>query len=227
MKLVLLRHGESVWNKENKFTGWTDVALTELGKEEAIMAGRLLKEKDITFDVVFTSVLQRAIDTMNLVLKELEQSNIPIFYSYKLNERHYGALQGLNKDDVKRKYGDQQVFKWRRSINERPPSLTKDDERYSINDPKYKGLAIEELPFTESLNDTFNRVISYYQEVIVKELIKEKDVLIVAHNNSLRALLKFLENISDDDIEKIEFKTGKPYIYEMDSNLQIKTCHYL
>ncbi len=226
MRLVLLRHGESVWNKENRFTGWTDVGLSEKGVEEARNAGLLLKEKGYTFDIAFSSVLKRATDTLDIILKELEL-NIPIKYSWKLNERHYGALQGLNKDETRQKYGEEQVHIWRRSANVRPPELSIDDERYPGNDPKYKDLTKEELPLTECLLDTLKRTIEYYNSDIVKYLKEGKNVVIVAHGNSLRSIIKYLENISDEEIMNIEVPTGKPYVYEFDDDMNITNKFYL
>lgn len=226
MRLVLLRHGESVWNKENRFTGWTDVDLSENGVKEAEKAGKLLKEKGFTFDVSFTSVLKRANRTLEIVLKEMNL-NIPVNYSYRLNERHYGALQGLNKDEMRKKFGEEQVHIWRRSYDVRPPELTKDDERYPGNDPKYKDLTEEELPLTECLKDTLERVLPYYNNEIKKHLENKENVLVVAHGNSLRSIIKYLENISDDDIMSVEIPTGVPYVYELDDNLNIKEKYFL
>ena len=226
MKLVLLRHGESEWNKENRFTGWTDVDLSENGVKEAEDAGKLLKEKGYTFDVSFTSVLKRANRTLEIVLKEMNL-NIPVNYSYRLNERHYGALQGLNKDEMRKKFGEEQVHIWRRSYDVRPPKLTKDDERYPGNDPKYKDLTPEELPLTECLKDTLERVLPYYNNEIKKHLENKENVLVVAHGNSLRSIIKYLENISDEDIMSVEIPTGVPYVYELDDNLNIKEKYFL
>lgn len=226
MKLVLLRHGESVWNKENRFTGWTDVDLSENGVKEAENAGKLLKEKGYTFDVSFTSVLKRANKTLEIVLKEMNL-DIPVYYSYRLNERHYGALQGLNKDEMRKKFGEEQVHIWRRSYDVRPPELTKDDERYPGNDPKYKDLTPEELPLTECLKDTLERVLPYYNNEIKKHLENKENVLVVAHGNSLRSIIKYLENISDEDIMSVEIPTGVPYVYELDDNLNIKEKYFL
>lgn len=226
MKLVLLRHGESIWNKENKFTGWTDVELTENGKNEAHKAGLLLKEKGYTFDVAFTSVLKRANDTLDIVLKEMNL-NIPVYYSYKLNERHYGALQGLNKDETRKKYGEEQVHLWRRSATVRPPALDINDERYPGNDIKYRGLDKKDLPLTECLLDTMKRTVEYYESDIKEELLQDKNVLIVAHGNSLRSIIKYLENISDEDIMNIELPTGVPFVYEMNKNLEIVNKFFL
>ena len=226
MKLVLLRHGESVWNKENRFTGWTDVDLSEKGVKEAENAGKLLKDKGYIFDVSFTSILKRANRTLEIVLKEMNL-NIPVYYSYRLNERHYGALQGLNKDEMRKKFGDEQVHIWRRSYDVRPPELSKDDERYPGNDPKYKDLTPEELPLTECLKDTLERVLPYYNNEIKKHLEKKENVLVVAHGNSLRSIIKYLENISDEDIMNVEIPTAIPYVYELDDNLTIKEKYFL
>ena len=226
MKLVLLRHGESVWNKENRFTGWTDVDLSEKGVKEAENAGKLLKDKGYTFDVSFTSILKRANRTLEIVLKEMNLK-IPVYYSYRLNERHYGALQGLNKDEMRKKFGDEQVHIWRRSYDVRPPELSKDDERYPGNDPKYKDLTQEELPLTECLKDTLERVLPYYNNEIKKHLENKENVLVVAHGNSLRSIIKYLENISDADIMSVEIPTGVPYVYELDDNLNIKEKYFL
>lgn len=226
MKLVLLRHGESEWNKENRFTGWTDVDLSENGVKEAEDAGKLLKEKGYTFDIAFTSVLKRANRTLEIVLKEMNL-DIPVHYSYRLNERHYGALQGLNKDEMKKKFGEKQVHIWRRSYDVRPPELTKNDERYPGNDPKYKDLTPEELPLTECLKDTLERVLPYYNNEIKKHLENKENVLVVAHGNSLRSIIKYLENISDEDIMSVEIPTGVPYVYELDDNLNIKEKYFL
>lgn len=226
MKLVLLRHGESVWNKENRFTGWTDVDLSENGVKEAENAGKLLKDKGYTFDVSFTSILKRANRTLEIVLKEMNL-NIPVYYSYRLNERHYGALQGLNKDEMRKKFGEEQVHIWRRSYDVRPPELSKDDERYPGNDPKYKDLTPEELPLTECLKDTLERVLPYYNNEIKKHLENKENVLVVAHGNSLRSIIKYLENVSDEDIMNVEIPTGIPYVYELDDNLTIKEKYFL
>ena len=223
MKLVLLRHGESTWNKENKFTGWTDVSLSERGIKEAIDAGKILKS--IHFDIAFTSVLKRANETLKYVLREFDYE-VPIEVSWKLNERQYGALQGLNKDEMKEKYGEKQVQLWRRSFDERPPLLTKDDIRYPGNNPQYSYLKENELPLGECLKDTCKRVIEYYNSNIKKELYT-KNVLIIAHGNSLRALIMYLENIDKDDIMKVEIPTGNPLVYELGSNLNILSKEYL
>ena len=227
MKLVLVRHGQSVWNLENRFTGWTGVELSNNGIKEAKEAGKLLKENEFTFDVAYTSVLKRANETLNIILKELGEENIPIHYSWKLNERHYGALQGLNKDDTRKKYGDEQVKIWRRSAFVRPPLLNEEDDRYPGMDDKYKDLKKSELPLGECLMDTLKRVIDYYETEIKKSLLSGQNVIIAAHGNSLRALIKYLEDISDDDIMNVEIPTGKPYVYELDDNLNIINKYYL
>ena len=226
MKLVLVRHGESIWNKENRFTGWTDVELSSRGIEEAKEAGILLKSKEYKFDIAYTSVLKRANDTLYIILKELNM-NIPIKYSYKLNERHYGALQGLNKDETRAKYGDEQVKLWRRSADVRPPSLTKEDPRYPGNDLKYADLDESELPLTENLNDTIKRVSSYYESDIKKDLEAKKDIIVVAHGNSLRGLIKYLDNLSDEEVINLEIPTGKPICYEIDDNLKVIKHYYI
>lgn len=225
-ELVLVRHGQSTWNLENRFTGWTDVPLTEQGVREAREAGIILKEKGYTFDVAYTSVLKRANDTLDLILKELKLE-IPIYYDYHLNERHYGALQGLNKDETKKKYGEEQVKLWRRSASVRPPALTKEDERYPGNDSKYQNLKSEELPLTENLDDTIKRVVAYYEEVIKKDILNNKKVIIVAHGNSLRGLIKYLENLSDEEIMQVEIPTGNPLVYQLDDNLEVLDKFYL
>lgn len=227
IKLVLVRHGQSMWNLENRFTGWTDVELSENGIKEAKEAGRVLKQKGFLFDIAFTSVLKRAKDTLTYILKEMGEENIQVKKSWKLNERHYGALQGLNKDETKKKYGEEQVLLWRRSVDLRPPELDKSDPRYPGNDPKYKELKPEELPKTENLVDTIKRVIDYWNKDIEKELRKGKNVIIVAHGNSLRGLIKYLDNMTDDEIMKLEIQTGNPICYELDDNLKPIRHYYL
>lgn len=225
IKLVIIRHGQSIWNLENKFTGWTDVDLSENGIKEAKEAGKILKSKNYKFDIAYTSLLKRAQDTLKYILEELDETNIEIKESYKLNERHYGALQGLNKDETRKKYGDEQVKLWRRSMFIKPPALSLDDERYPGNDIKYKDLNKEELPTTENLQDTINRVIDYWNSDIKKDLLNNKNVIIVAHGNSLRGLIKYLDNVSDEEIMNIELPTGRPICYELDENL-IPIKHY-
>ena len=227
IKLVLVRHGQSEWNLENKFTGWTDVSLSPKGIEEAKEAGRVLKEKGFSFDLGFTSELKRAKDTLDYILKEMGEENIEIRRSWKLNERHYGALQGLNKDETKKKYGEEQVLLWRRSTDVRPPVLDVTDPRYPGNDPKYKDLKEDELPRTENLLDTIKRVLEYWNSDIKPELEKGRKIIIAAHGNSLRGLIKYLDNISDEDIIKLELQTGNPICYELDDNLKPITHYYL
>ena len=227
IKLVLVRHGQSQWNLENRFTGWTDVELSEQGVKEAKEAGKVLKEKGFEFDVAYTSVLKRANDTLSLILEELGEKDIPIKKSWRLNERHYGALQGLNKDETRQKYGADQVLLWRRSTNVKPPELSEDDERYPGNDPKYSELSKEDLPKTENLIDTINRVMVYWDSDIKKDLQDGKRVIIAAHGNSLRGLIKYLDNMTDDEIIKLEIETGNPICYELDDNLKPIKHYYL
>ena len=227
IKLVLVRHGQSMWNLENKFTGWTDVELSPKGEEEAKEAGRILKEKGFEFDLGFTSELKRAQNTLKYILEEMGEEDIPVKKSWKLNERHYGALQGLNKEETKEKYGAEQVLLWRRSTDVRPPELEETDERYPGNDPKYKDLSKEELPKTENLIDTIKRVLEYWNSDIKPEIEEGKRVIIAAHGNSLRALIKYLDNISDEDIIKLELQTGNPICYELDENLKPIKHYYL
>ena len=225
IKLVIVRHGESLWNLENKFTGWTDVALSEKGIKEAHDAGKLLKSKKYKFDVAYTSLLKRAKDTLAYILEELNENNIEIKESYKLNERHYGALQGLNKDETRKKYGEEQVKLWRRSMFVKPPALSLLDERYPGNDSK--NINKKDLPTTENLEDTIKRVIDYWNSDIKKDLLNNKNVIIVAHGNSLRALIKYLDKISNEDIMNIEIPTGKPICYELDNNLSPIKHYYI
>ena len=227
IKLVLVRHGQSMWNLENRFTGWTDVELSEQGIKEAKEAGKVLKEKGYGFDVAYTSVLKRANDTLGYILEELGEQDIPVKKSWRLNERHYGALQGLNKDETKEKYGEEQVLLWRRSTDVRPPALSKDDERYPGNDPKYIELTENELPTTENLIDTIDRVMVYWNSDIVKDLEAGKRVIIAAHGNSLRGLIKYLDNMTDEEVIKLELQTGNPICYELDDNLKPIRHYYL
>ena len=226
-KLVLVRHGQSMWNLENRFTGWTDVELSEKGIEEAKEAGKVLKNQGFKFDLAFTSVLKRAEHTLDLILNEMDEKNIEIRRSWKLNERHYGALQGLNKDETKVKYGEKQVLLWRRSTDVRPPELDITDDRYPGNDPKYKDLKKEELPKTENLMDTIKRVLEFWNSDIKPELLKGKKIIIAAHGNSLRGLIKYLDNISDEDIINLELQTGNPICYELDDDLKPIRHYYL
>ena len=226
-RIVLIRHGESEWNKANLFTGWTDVDLSDAGREEAKNGGRLLKAEGITFDVCFTSVLKRAIHTANLVLDEMDEIYIPQIKSWKLNERHYGALQGLNKSETAEKYGEDQVKIWRRSFDVKPPALDEDDERNPAKQPAYKYIDKYFLPLTESLETTIERVIPYYLETIVPEIRAGKSVLIAAHGNSLRALVKYLDNISDEDILGLNIPTGTPLVYELGDDFKAISHRYL
>ncbi len=226
-KLVLLRHGESVWNKENRFTGWTDVDLSERGVDEARAAGRLLREQGYRFDLAHTSVLKRAIRTLWLVLEELDQMWIPVTPDWHLNERHYGALQGLNKTETAAKYGDEQVLVWRRSYDIPPPVLTQNDERFPGSDPRYRALSGAELPLTESLKETVARVVPYWQRVIAPQVQAGKSVVIVAHGNSMRALVKYLDEVSDKDIVGLNIPTGTPLVYELDAKLKPIKHYYL
>lgn len=226
-KLVLLRHGESVWNKENRFTGWTDVDLSEQGRTEARRAGDLLRTGGYVFDQAFTSVLKRAIRTLWIALDELDLMWIPIEHSWRLNERHYGALQGLNKAETAAKYGEQQVKVWRRAYATPPPPLEKSDPRYPGSDPRYRGLAEGDLPLTECLKDTVDRFLPLWHERIAPAVRAGRRVLIAAHGNSLRALVKYLDNISDDEIVELNIPTGVPLVYELDANLKPSKHYYL
>lgn len=226
-KLVLIRHGESEWNKENRFTGWTDVELSQKGREEARQAGQLLKNQGYSFDKAYTSVLKRANHTLDGVLLELGETDIPVTRSWKLNERHYGALQGLNKAETAAKYGDEQVHEWRRSWDVRPPLLDSDDKRNPVLDPLYKGVPADELPLGESLKDTVCRVVPFFESDIVPEIKAGKNVVIAAHGNSLRALVKFLDHISDDDIAGLDIPTGVPLVYELDDDMNPLRHYYL
>ncbi len=226
MKLVLIRHGESVWNLENKFTGWTDVDLSENGIKEAYDAGEKLKKSGIKFDICYTSVLKRANHTLDII-KEVLAIDVPVMYDYRLNERHYGALQGLNKKETAKKYGDEQVRLWRRSYDVAPPALTKDDSRYPGHDLKYKDLDDKDIPLCESLKDTCNRTVPYYENVIKKSLEEGKNVLVVAHGNSLRSIRKHIDNISDIDIMELEIPTGVPFVYEFNNDMEIINKYYL
>ena len=226
-KLVLLRHGESTWNLANKFTGWTDVDLTDKGIAEAHEGAKWLKKEGFSFDVAYTSVLKRAIKTLWIVLEDMDLAWIPVKRSWKLNERHYGALQGLNKLETVEKYGDQQVLKWRRSYDIKPPALTEDDQRFPGNDPRYKNLTKAELPLTECLKDTVDRFLPYWQDTIIPSLKQGKKIIIAAHGNSLRALVKFLDKVSDQDIVSLNIPTGIPLVYELDDKFKALRHYYL
>ena len=227
MKLVLIRHGESEWNKANLFTGWTDVELSEKGQEEAKEAGRTLKAAGYDFDVCYTSYLKRAIHTLNFALDEMDRAWLPIYKSYKLNERHYGALQGLNKSETAEKYGEDQVKIWRRSFNVQPPMLEEDDKRNPALQEQYRNVKDETLPLTESLEDTIARVVPYFEEVIAKDMKEGKRVLVTAHGNSIRALVKYFENLSENEILEVNIPTGIPLIYEFDNNMKVIHKEYL
>ena len=226
-KLVLVRHGESVWNKENRFTGWTDVDLSAKGREEAREAGITLHSQGYTFDVAYTSVLKRAIRTLWMVLDEMDLMWIPVHRSWRLNERHYGALQGLNKAETAEKFGEAQVKVWRRSYDIRPPELTPTDERYPGRDPRYRSLRKEDLPLTECLKDTVARFLPLWHETIAPAIGEGRKVLIAAHGNSLRALVKYLDNVSEEDIVELNIPTGMPLVYELDNRLKPLNRYYL
>jgi 2,3-bisphosphoglycerate-dependent phosphoglycerate mutase len=226
-KLVLVRHGESDWNRQNRFTGWTDVDLSEKGREEAKEGGQVLKREGYTFDVAYTSVLTRAIRTLWIVLDEMGLMWIPEHRSWRLNERHYGALQGLNKAETAAKFGEDQVKIWRRSYDTPPPKLEPSDERYPGHDPRYKNLKPEELPLTECLKDTVERFLPYWHDTIAPAVRHDKKVLIAAHGNSLRALVKYLDNVSDEEIVGLNIPTGMPLVYELDDALKPLRSYYL
>lgn len=226
-EIALIRHGESAWNRENRFTGWTDVPLSEKGVEEARAAGRLLKEEGYAFDLAFTSVLKRAIKTLWLVLEEMDRMWIPVRHSWKLNERHYGGLQGLNKSETAARYGDEQVKIWRRSYDVLPPLLDKDDDRYPAKDPRYADLAPEQIPAGECLADTVARVVPYWREAIVPEIRAGRKVVVAAHGNSLRALVKYLDDISEKDILELNIPTGIPLVYTLDQDMKPLGHRYL
>lgn len=226
-KLVLLRHGESTWNKENKFTGWTDVGLSETGLTEAKLAGQVLKAEGYDFDVAFTSVLKRAIHTLWIVQMELDLTWIPVQKFWQLNERHYGALQGLNKSEMAAKYGEEQVFIWRRSFDVRPPALTAEDPRHPGHDRRYKDVPKDLLPSTEALADTIKRVVPWWEKTLAPALRSGQRVLVSAHGNSLRALIKHLDRISNDEIMQLNIPTAIPLVYELDANLKPLRHYYL
>lgn len=227
-KLVLLRHGESTWNKENRFTGWTDVDLSEKGLTEAKKAGQVLKKEGFVFDIAYTSVLKRAIRTLWITLDEMDLMWIPVYNSWRLNERHYGALQGLNKSEMASKFGEEQVLIWRRSYDVPPPALEKTDPRYPGNDPRYKDLDKKDIPATECLKDTVARFLPYWHETIAPAVKAGKRVIIAAHGNSLRALVKYLDNVSDKDIVGLNIPTGLPLVYELnDKDLKPIKNYYL
>jgi len=226
-KIVLLRHGESTWNKDNRFTGWADVDLTEKGVVEARIAGQLLKREGYAFDLAYTSVLKRANKTLNIVLEELDALWLPVEYSWRLNERHYGDLQGLNKAETAAKFGDDQVLIWRRSYDTPPPPLPEGDERLNSGDPRYGSLPRAQFPRTECLKDTVARFVPYWETVIVPNILAGRRILIAAHGNSLRALIKYLDNISDSEIVGLNIPTAQPLVYELDANLRPIKSYYL
>ncbi len=226
-KLVLIRHGQSVWNLENRFTGWTDVDLTDNGLKEAREAGIILRENGFQFDAAYCSVLKRSIRTLWIILHEMDQMWVPVKKNWKLNERHYGALQGLNKDETAKKYGDEQVHKWRRSMKERPPSITKDDPRFEADEPKYRDLKENQFPLSENLEDTEKRVLSYWNEEIAPVIKQGNHVIISAHGNTLRSLVQLLDNISADGISDLNIPTSIPLVYELDEDLKPLKHYYL
>lgn len=227
MKLVLLRHGESIWNMENLFTGWTDVDLSERGVREAHLAADTLMKDGYTFDITYTSVLKRAIRTLWIVLDDMDLMWLPVRRTWRLNERHYGALQGLNKSETARIHGEKQVLLWRRSYDIRPPALTKDDPRYPGHELKYRNLSESEIPTTECLKDTYERILPFWHDIIVPELKQGKKILISAHGNSLRSIVKNLDNMSDEAVTKLNIPTGIPLVYEFDEDLNVLTHYYL
>jgi 2,3-bisphosphoglycerate-dependent phosphoglycerate mutase len=226
-KIVLLRHGQSTWNLENRFTGWTDVGLTEQGSGEAHTAGQLLRDNNYTFDLAYTSVLKRAIQTLWIVLQEMSLEWIPVVNAWQMNERHYGALQGLNKAETAKQYGEAQVKIWRRSYDVPPPPLEWEDQRHPQHDPRYAGLSKKQLPATESLKITLERVLPYWHTTIAPDIKAGKRLLIAAHGNSMRALVKYLDNVADDEIPELNIPTGISLVYELNENLSPVTHYYL
>ena len=226
-RLVIVRHGESEWNQKNLFTGWVDVELSENGRAEAKRAGKALKEAGIDFDICFTSYLKRAINTQQMILKEMEREWLPVFKSYKLNERHYGALSGLNKKETAEKYGDDQVKIWRRSFDVRPPVMEEDNQYNSLKNPAYRDVDPAEVPMCESLKDTIARTVPYFEKEIKPLVMEGKRVMIAAHGNSLRSLIKYFENISDEEIINVEIPTGTPLVYEFDDNFNVTNKYFL
>ncbi len=227
LKLVLLRHGESVWNQENRFTGWTDVALSENGLAQARQAGELLKKNGYLFDMGFASVLKRSINTLHAVLEELDLLWIPVQKSWRLNERFYGALQGLNKAETVAQYGEEQVQKWRRDPHEHPPAITPDDPRYPGREYRYRHLTPRELPLTENLSETLSRVLPFWTEIIVPALHHHQQVLVCAHGNSLRALIQYIDHLSDEEVTQLDIPTGAPLVIELDDDLNRIQQYYL
>jgi len=226
-KLVLIRHGESQWNLENRFTGWTDVDLSDGGVEQAKKAGQILKANGYTFDVGFTSVLKRSIKTLHFILEELDHLWIPVHKSWRLNERFYGALQGLNKDEIVAQYGEEQVHKWRRDPHEHPPAISPDDDRFPGHYLRYNDLTYRELPLTENLSETMTRALPFWHESIVPAIRQNQKVIICAHGNSLRALVQYIDNLSDEEVTKLDIPTGTPLVYELDDHLDSIKHYYL
>lgn len=226
-QLVLVRHGESEWNQKNLFTGWTDVNLSEKGKEEAYQAGKLLMEKGFEFDLTYTSYLKRAIHTLNIILDAMDRNWLPVTKDWHLNERHYGGLQGLNKKETADQYGEKQVLLWRRSYDVLPPKLAEDDDRYAQSSPAYQALKPEEIPQAESLKETIQRVVPYFESEIKPKMLAGKRILIVAHGNSLRALVKYFEDLTPDEILEVNIPTGSPLVYEFDENFAFTNKYYL
>jgi 2,3-bisphosphoglycerate-dependent phosphoglycerate mutase len=226
-KVVLIRHGESVWNKENRFTGWTDVDLSEKGMEEAVKAGQLLKSEGFRFEIAFTSYLKRAVKTLNNILDQMDLDWIPVQKTWRLNEKHYGMLQGLNKAETAEKYGDEQVLVWRRSYDVPPAPMAERDDRSPFVDPRYNGVPKTYLPLTESLKETVERILPYWQDTIYPALIKHDQILVAAHGNSLRGIIKYLKNISNEDIVSLNLPTAVPYVFEFDDSLNLVKDYFL
>jgi 2,3-bisphosphoglycerate-dependent phosphoglycerate mutase len=227
LKLVLIRHGQSTWNKENKFTGWTNVPLSEKGVEEAIEAGKTLKKEGFKFKVAYTSYLDRAIKTLWYILEEMDLMWIPVYNTWRLNEKHYGNLQGLNKIEMAEKFGDEQVLLWRRSYATPPPSIPEDDPRHPKHDPRYAELSPDEIPSTEALKDTEERIVPYWKNNISDSLKKHKEILVAAHGNSLRGIVKYLKNMGEDEILKFNIPTGIPYVFEFDEDMNLLKDYFI
>ncbi|MFU8842369.1 MAG: 2,3-diphosphoglycerate-dependent phosphoglycerate mutase [Bacteroidales bacterium] len=227
LRLVLIRHGQSTWNKENRFTGWTDVPLSEKGIHEAVDAGKVLKEHGFQFKVAYTSYLNRAIKTLWLILEEMNLMWIPVYNTWRLNEKHYGNLQGLNKLEMAEKFGDEQVLLWRRSYDIAPPAISPEDQRHPMHDPRYTGLKPEEIPSTEALKNTEERIVPYWKSDISQSLLKHKEVVVAAHGNSLRGIVKYLKNMSSDEILQFNIPTGIPYVFEFDDRLQLQKDYFI
>ena len=220
-QVILIRHGQSIWNLENKFTGWENIDLSENGKQEALFAGRKIKDSDIKFDIAYTSILSRAIDTLEIILKEIDQENLMVFHDWRLNERHYGALQGLNKENTSKRYGSNQVLKWRRGYQIKPPEISEKVFMNMSENPLFKEIPKNKLPKSESLSDTVDRISPFIEDVLQKDLVNDKNVMISAHGNTLRALLKYLENISAEDIIGLEIPTGQPILLNFEKGFLI------